>query len=109
MTTFKIVPVEVPNANNIAQLIKLVGIRGKIQFAEVGDSNTEHLYSVQILKEVVKIVDDVEVPEIQVFTETDLKTTQAVTAALMNPATQYAAVLALATQYGYELLPENQQ
>ena len=109
MKTFKIDPVEVPNPNNLSQLVKLVGIRGRIQFAEVGDSETPHLYTVQILKEVVKVVDEVEVTEMQVYTETDLKTTQAVTAALMNTATQYAAVQQLAAQYSYTLLPENEQ
>lgn len=105
MKIFKLTPVNIPNINKPTDINKIVGIAGRIVSGDVGEPDTKHTYYVEFYCEIT--IDEVTTTE--PFSGTNLETTQEVTGLLMNPQTQYAAVSALATQYGYTLLPENQQ
>ena len=105
MTTFKIVPKFIPRVENPLLSNKVVGISGRIVFGDVGAADTKHTCYVEFHREIT----DGEETRIEPFHGTNLEVTQADTVAIMTQATQHAAVAALATQYGFELLPENQQ
>ena len=103
MKIFAIDPVLIPDVTNPTRNIKVVGLSGRIVFGEVGDSETMHTYYVQFWQEIETEGETNTVP----FTDTNLTVTQAQTVAIMNPETQHAAIAALAANYGYTLLPEN--
>lgn len=105
MKIFKLTPVNIPNINKPTDINKIVGIGGRIVFGDIGEADTKHTYYIEFYREITTD----EGTGIERFADTPLETTQEMTALITNPATQYAAVSALAAQYGYELLPENEQ
>ena len=105
MKIFKTVPRSFTTIENPTQTTKVVGISGRIVWGDIGDATTPHTYCVIFHREIT----EGEETRVEAFKETSLKVTQAETLGLVNPATQYAAVSALASQYDYQLLPENEQ
>lgn len=105
MKIFKTVPRSFTTIENPTQTTKIVGLSGRIVCGDIGDATTPHTYCVVFHREVT----EGEETRVEAFKETSLKVTQAETLALVDPATQYAAIAALASQYDYQLLPQNQQ